>query len=487
MNIPLITPALGYLMKGCYWLVQNYGIALILFTLVTKLITVPIQIKQQKSTANMGKLSPKLKKLQQKYGNNKQKYQEEMMKLYQEEGVNPMGSCLPMVVTFVILFAVLYVVYVPLTYMSNISSENIPKTENMITDMYTVSQKLGEKDYSVIVNIDKNGDLSSQIAYLEAKNDKERATILKENDLKETDIVLTEENLDLAKDYEKVMTVDKIKKTLEDDNKYRNKDAEIDDEVIRAIQDNFYTNPKINQFFADKNKITDKLLSRPQLLAFTVVDNGYGFVFDSIDSTVKDDIDNLDYTFLGVFLGDYPDWNNILLLIPIISLLSQLALTFVSQYYQKKNNPGGQQMGKGMNMFMYIMPLFSAYIAFSFPAGLGFYWILSSIFSLGQTIVLNKVYTPERMEKLEKSGKTKKKKSFYQKALEAQQTQNGTNSNGSSATVVDSDDYYDEDRKLSKAELKNYERQKLNEARRRMAEKYGEVYEEEETTDNKKK
>ena len=98
-NIPIITPLLGYLMKLCYIIFNNYGLALIVFTLIIKLITVPFQIKQQKNTARMAKFQPQLKKLQNKYGNNKEKYQEEMMKLYAEEGINPMGSCLPMIIT----------------------------------------------------------------------------------------------------------------------------------------------------------------------------------------------------------------------------------------------------------------------------------------------------------------------------------------------------------------------------------------------------
>ena len=126
----------------------------------------------------------------------------------------------------------------------------------------------------------------------------------------------------------------------------------------------------------------------------------------------------------------------------------------------------------GMNAMLYVMPVVSAFFAFTVPAGLGIYWILSSLFALIQTFVLYNVYTPERMEKIFAKEKEKKKKSnkksMYQRAMEAQALKDGTYSK-----PVSSDDG---DKKLSKAEAKEYQRQLLNEARRRMAEKYGDEY-----------
>ncbi len=62
-----------------------------------------------------------------------------------------------------------------------------------------------------------------------------------------------------------------------------------------------------------------------------------------------------------------------------------------------------------MNMMLYIMPLFSVWIAFSYPAGIGFYWICSSLVGLIQMFVLNKIYTPEYVAKLVEKDKLKKK------------------------------------------------------------------------------
>ena len=106
----------GFLMRLIYNLVNNYGVAIIIFTLVTKIIFLPVSYKTQKSSARMQALNPKLEKLRKSYQNNPRKLQEEQMKLYQEEGVNPMGSCLPAVIQMVLIFGVLDVVYRPLTH-----------------------------------------------------------------------------------------------------------------------------------------------------------------------------------------------------------------------------------------------------------------------------------------------------------------------------------------------------------------------------------
>ena len=125
----------GYLMMWIYDLVQNYGVAIILFTLVTKIILLPINYKTQKNAARMQFLNPKLAKLKKSYQNNPQKLQAEQMKLYQEEGVNPMGSCLPAVVQMILLFGVLDVVYKPLTHIIRFSGGVISKARDLASEI----------------------------------------------------------------------------------------------------------------------------------------------------------------------------------------------------------------------------------------------------------------------------------------------------------------------------------------------------------------
>lgn len=441
-NIPVITPLLGYLMKLCYWICNNnYAIALIIFTLIVKLITVPTQIKQQKSTAKMAKFSPKLKQLQKQYANNKQKLQEETMKLYSEEGVNPMGSCLPMVITMVILFGVIGVVYQPLNYISNIgdskfslfstSNSTIEEAENLVSDVIIFADKMEGKSYSQLTD----------------------------------------------KEIEKIFTA----KTLEDgDNKINDvkiSKSDVSEKEVERAQKVFAEIYPDDKDFAkkitDSSIVSEKLYQRPQLLLFQIQHAGYGEMFDVVYDGFSNDLKEVDYTFFGIPLSVMPSWKSFYLIIPILSLISQLALTIISQYFQRKNNPGANKMGMGMNAMLYIMPLFSFWISFSFPAGLGLYWTLSAVYSLIQTVILNKIYTPEKVAEMEaKNTKKKKRPSMYERALAAQGG-NISNTNGSRAVVLDENG---NEKKMSKEEKKAFDRQRIAEARKRMAEKYGDEY-----------
>ena len=105
--------ALGWVLAWIYHIVPNYGIAIVLLTLAIRLLLLPLGIKQIKSMQHMQALQPKLKELQKKYKNNRQKQQEEQMKLYKEAGVNPLGGCLPMLLTLPFLFAMYAVIRPP--------------------------------------------------------------------------------------------------------------------------------------------------------------------------------------------------------------------------------------------------------------------------------------------------------------------------------------------------------------------------------------
>ena len=107
---------LGWVMYWIYEIVNNYGLSIIIFTLLSKLIMLPASYKQQLGTVRMQSLNPKLRQLKKQYANNPQKMQEEQQKLYQQEGVNPMGSCLPLIVTMIILYGILDVVYLSLIH-----------------------------------------------------------------------------------------------------------------------------------------------------------------------------------------------------------------------------------------------------------------------------------------------------------------------------------------------------------------------------------
>jgi YidC/Oxa1 family membrane protein insertase len=103
----------GWCLAQVYNLVPNYALAIIILTVIIRLLLLPFGFKQIKSMQHMSALQPKIKELQKKYKNNKAKQQEETMKLYKEAGVNPLGGCLPMLLTLPFLFAMYAVIRPP--------------------------------------------------------------------------------------------------------------------------------------------------------------------------------------------------------------------------------------------------------------------------------------------------------------------------------------------------------------------------------------
>ena len=119
----LIGFPLGWLMwlfyaLFCSWmnLPGGYVIALIFFTLLTKVILFPLQIKQQKNSVKQAYYQPQMQAIQKKYANDRQKMQDELMNFQQKEGIGMGAGCLPMLMQFLVLFGVIDVVYRPLTH-----------------------------------------------------------------------------------------------------------------------------------------------------------------------------------------------------------------------------------------------------------------------------------------------------------------------------------------------------------------------------------
>jgi len=93
------------LLRLIYGYVENYGVAIIILTIIVRLVLFPLTFKGMKSMKRMQQLSPRMKKLQAKYKNNKEKLNKEMMELYRKNRVNPLGGCLPMLLQIPVFFA----------------------------------------------------------------------------------------------------------------------------------------------------------------------------------------------------------------------------------------------------------------------------------------------------------------------------------------------------------------------------------------------
>ena len=114
MNI--ISNALGHVLRIIFELVQNYGLSIILFTIVVKVLLLPLTIKQTKSTKAMQDIQPKILEIQTKYKDKPEKQQQEIMKIYTEAKINPLAGCLPLLIQMPILIALFSVLREPVTY-----------------------------------------------------------------------------------------------------------------------------------------------------------------------------------------------------------------------------------------------------------------------------------------------------------------------------------------------------------------------------------
>ena len=112
----IINDLLGNILRIMYDIVQNYGIAIILFTIFVKLLLLPLTIKQTKSTKAMQDIQPKLQEIQTKYKDKPEKHQQEIRKLYKEAEINPMAGCLPLFIQMPILIGLFSVLREPWNY-----------------------------------------------------------------------------------------------------------------------------------------------------------------------------------------------------------------------------------------------------------------------------------------------------------------------------------------------------------------------------------
>ena len=274
---------LGYLLWALYSIFRNYGVAIILFTLILKLLLFPFSVKQQKSMASQSKLAAKQRELQKKYANNKQKYNEELMKLYEKEGVNPSSGCLVSMLPLPIMLGIYYSVIMPLSNTLHISSDAISLATSYISKLPGVLSSSGGGLYSEM-EIIRNFDV-----------------------LKNSLTMFTPEDLD-----------------------------------------------KIEFFSQGFHFFGMDLLASPQTAGFL--------------------------SFLWI--------------IPLLSLLSNFGMQFYMSRVQRRN---GQDQPGCMKGAMYVLPLISVYWAYVMPAAVGFYWVISSVTSWLQTVVINRYFSLDHM------------------------------------------------------------------------------------------
>lgn len=274
----------GYLLWAAYYLVNNFGIAIIIFTLVFKIVLFPSSVKQQKSMAANAKLQAKQKALQEKYSNDKQKYNEELQKLYERENISPMGGCLTSLLPMVVMLGIYYSVVRPLTNVIHISKDAVAALADYVNTLPGIS-------------INTSGSIYYQIDLLRIFNSISDHSAVKD-----------------------ILTGDEIEK-------------------IQSLTGGF-------------NVLGLDLLGTPKVVG---------------------------------------GW---LLLIPILCLVTSVGTQIITM--TMKGNPMANQQGCMKYMFI-ALPMFTAWIAYTVPAAVGFYWIWSTLFGFAQTLIMNKFYSPDQV------------------------------------------------------------------------------------------
>ena len=149
---------LGWIMWLLYSVIPNYGLVILGFTIIMKVLLFPATLKQHKSSISRVRLQPKMEAIKNKYGKNPQKYQQEIMKLYQEEGMNPASGCLIPLLQAPILFGMIGVVYAPLKYILRLPDTVISKATSISKQLLSTDiwVKGAKAEQYVIINAIKN-------------------------------------------------------------------------------------------------------------------------------------------------------------------------------------------------------------------------------------------------------------------------------------------------------------------------------------------
>lgn len=158
-----IANVFGYILEWLYNIVgQNYGVALILFTILLRVVLLPITIKQQQSVKKNSKIQGKIKEIQFKYKNNPEQMNKEIMDLYKKENMSPFSGCISAILQIIIILSVFWLVSKPLTYMKKIDSNIIDNYKNEIVEQdgkisnyyeIEIIQKKASQDENININM----------------------------------------------------------------------------------------------------------------------------------------------------------------------------------------------------------------------------------------------------------------------------------------------------------------------------------------------
>ena len=159
----LLANLFGYILAFLYDLVNNYGLAIILFTVIIKLVLLPLSIKQQRTMKKSSELQEKMKVIQFKYKNDPEKMNQEVMNLYKTENMSPFSGCLTAIIQMLLLLSIFYLVRSPLTFMEKIPTDQLNQYVSQL-------QEAGKSVSNVYPEI----DLIREANWLKEKNPEDK-------------------------------------------------------------------------------------------------------------------------------------------------------------------------------------------------------------------------------------------------------------------------------------------------------------------------
>ena len=192
-----ISEIFGYVLNYLYNMLNSYGLAIIIFSVLLRIILIPITIKQQKAMKKNAEMQEKMKEIQSKYKNNPEKLNQETIELYKKEKMSPFSGCFSAILQLVIILSVFWLVSQPLTYMKRVNKEVIEQYKTTLTEENN-GQKLTYPEIGIISKIEQEyNNVNNQLSEEQVENREELEN--KKSDLEKLRINMEFLGLDLSK------------------------------------------------------------------------------------------------------------------------------------------------------------------------------------------------------------------------------------------------------------------------------------------------
>lgn len=329
-----IARLLGIILEALYRVlshvgIENTGICIILFTFLVNALMLPMQIKQQKFSKMSAAMNPELMAIQKKYKDKKDQASQQKMSLetqavYQKYGVSPASGCLPMLITFPILFALYRVIY------------NIPAYVQPVYDIYSGLAETLQNEGATVEQLAKMVSTQTYVITDAVKNAKESNAIS-------------------------------------------------------------YFIDVLGQF---NSTAWDALIKD----------------FPKLQSAITEVVDKSSHinSFLGLNIADSPSLKSVSIIVPILSVITQIVSMKLSMAGMPQNNDTDNPTAASMKTMNNVMPFVSGVMCFMFPIGVGLYWVAGNLFRIFQSLGINFYFSKMDME-AEMAKNVEKTKKKYEK------------------------------------------------------------------------